>query len=571
MNRAARILSLDTTVTTPDGAALATDVTVADDGQRHPVLLIRTPYGRASVRGMHDAIGLARLGFAVVTQDVRGRWDSGGAFSPFQSERADGAHTVDWCASQPWSNGAVAMAGASYNGFTQWLALAERPAALRVVAPSVAGPDIRSAVYEGGALQLGVFSSWTLGIGALGSNLDGDIRRASIGALDTWPASIDHDHDVLARISPNWGRWLSPDGSGPSGAVLAGAPGANPDGAAGRRASDGAVGADGVDGVDGAAFADADLWGPLDATPALAGGTDVAGYHLAGWHDLFCESTIRGYTLLAGAEEQTAKRQRLVVGPWSHATMLRRTTGQLDFGVTAQGDFNGLVEEQVAFAAAGMAGGDVPHGVRVYVMGANRWLDLDAWPPTRDTVTLHLAADGRLESSPPQTTGADHYRHDPTDPVPTSGGRTLHPVLPEAGPRDQRAVEERRDVLVYTGEVLPADLTVLGTVRAQLTFASSAPVTDVTVKLVDVHPDGAAMLVVDSIRRVRATPGSTSEVEVEVGSTAMTFAAGHRVRIEIASSNYPRFDLSPAADQTVRHGGRATSRIVLPTYAGSLR
>lgn len=562
MNRAARILSLDTTVTTPDGAALATDVTVADDGERHPVLLIRTPYGRASVRGMHDAIGLARLGFAVVTQDVRGRWDSGGAFSAFRTERADGAHTVAWCASQPWSNGAVAMAGASYNGFTQWLALAERPAALRVVAPSVAGPDIRSAVYEGGALQLGVFSSWTLGIGALGSNLDGDVRRAAIGALDTWPTSIDHDHDLLARISPDWGRWLTPDGSRPGGAVLAGAPGANPDGAGGRGPSDGA---------DGATPADVDLWGPLDATPALAGGTDVAGYHLAGWHDLFCESTIRGYTLLAGADEHTAKRQRLVVGPWSHATMLRRTTGQLDFGVTAQGDFNGLVEEQVAFVAAGIAGGEVPHGVRVYVMGANRWLDLDAWPPTQDTVTLHLAANGRLERSAPEETGADHYRHDPSDPVPTSGGRTLHPVLPEAGPRDQRAVEERRDVLVYTGDVLPADLTVLGTVRAQLTFASGAPVTDVTVKLVDVHPDGAAMLVVDSIQRVRATPGSTSEVEVEVGSTAMTFAAGHRVRVEIASSNYPRFDLSPAADQTVHHGGRARSRIVLPTYAGSLR
>ncbi|GAA2756581.1 CocE/NonD family hydrolase [Actinopolymorpha rutila] len=548
MISASRVLTLDTTVTAADGTALATDVTVADDGQQHPVVLVRTPYGRASARAAHDAVGLARLGFAVVTQDVRGRWDSAGQFTPFRSERDDGARTVAWCATQPWSAGAVAMIGASYNGFTQWLALAERPAGLRVVAPAVAGPSIRSVAYEGGALQLGVFSSWTLGLGALGSNLEDGVRQESIEALDTWPASIPLAEKTLTAISPDWQRWLGSGGT----ADRSG-------GAAGDRS--GAAG----DGP----------WSELDATPALDGaGTDVAGYHLAGWHDLFCENTIAGYSLLAGGDRRAAHRQRLVVGPWSHGSMLRRTTGQLDFGVAAMGDFNGLYEEQAGFLSAGLAGGEVPHGVRVHVMGTNRWLDLEAWPPPAHETAFYLAADGRLDRPTPQESGTDRYRHDPADPVPTNGGRTLHPVLPEAGPRDQRDVERRPDVLVYTGDVLSQDLTVLGTVRAHVVFESTAAVADVAVKLVDVHPDGTAMSVVDSVRRVATPAGGTSgdgtEVEVTVGSTAMTFRAGHRIRVEIASSNYPRFDLCPAGDQTVHRGGRAASRIVLPTYAGTL-
>jgi uncharacterized protein len=532
VGRTSRITCLDTTVTTADGLALATDVTVADDGERHPVLLCRTPYGRSSVRGSHDAIGLARLGWAVVTQDVRGRWDSPGDFSPFRSERSDGARTVAWCGSQPWSNGAVAMAGASYNGFTQWLAAAERPAALRAIAPAVAGPAIRSAVYEGGALQLGVFSSWTLGIGALGSNLDAAVVESAIAELDTWPTQLGNPpgHTTLARISPDWHRWLDPD--------------------------------------------DPDLWDQLDAGSAILDEhrDPLAGYHLAGWHDLFCESTIAGYRLLAGpdVDERTRARQRLVVGPWSHASMLRRTTGRLDFGVAAQGDFNGLFDEQLAFLTGGVAGADVPSGVRVFVMGANRWLDLAEWPPAATPVPVYLAAGGTLSWSTPPDTGTDRYRHDPADPVPTSGGRTLHPVPPEAGPLDQRPVEERPDVLVYTTPPLERDLTVIGTVRAHLAFSATAQTTDVTVKLVDVHPDGRAMLVVDSIRRLRdLVPGRAGEVELAVGSTAMTFGPGHRIRVEIASSNYPRFDTCAASDQTVHHGGPTPSRVVLPLYEGA--
>jgi len=533
MGRTPRIACLDTAVAMPDDTSLATDVIVPDDGERHPVILMRTPYGRASVRARHDAIGLARLGFAVVAQDVRGRWDSAGTFSPFRDERSDGAHTIAWCAAQPWSNGVVAMVGGSYNGFTQWLAAAARPPALRAIAPAVAGPTIRDVVYEGGALQLGVFTSWTLGIGALGSNLDAAIVKASINDLDTWPASVANgiEQSTLTRISPDWVRWLDPH--------------------------------------------DESFWAPLDAARDLSRNDPTlpeqpAGYHLAGWHDLFCEATIRGYQLLTGEgiDERVRSRQRLVIGPWAHATMLQRTTGFLDFGVAAQGDFNGLFEEQVGFVTHSLTGRDVPNGVRIFVMGSNRWLDLPDWPPPTTTTSLYLGDQGTLRWSAPEETGCDRYHHDPSDPVPTHGGRTLHPVPPPAGPLDQRPIEERPDVLTYTSDPLERDLTIVGPVRAHLVFSSSAEVADVAVRLLDVHPDGRSMLVVDSIRRVHTTPGQAASVDVEVGSTALRFAAGHRIRVLVSSSNYPRFDMSPRADQSLHHGGRTASRIDLPVYAG---
>lgn len=526
---APKLVVNDTVVTTPDGVELATDVTVADDGERHPVLLIRTPYSRAAVRGMYDAIGLARIGWAVVTQDVRGRWDSTGDFVPFANERADGFHTVEWCADQPWSNGSVAMTGGSYMGGTQWLAAADSPRGLKAISPAIIGPNGRDdVVYENGVAQLGLFTAWALGVTAAGSRLDADIVKTATAELDGWPAIVGQplDESVLPQATPIGLRWLT--------------------------------------------YADDDgFWAGQDVSKVIDT-VSVAGYHLAGWHDVFCEGNLRAYQAMTAPSkaEEVRASQRLVVGPWAHLTMLRRLTGELDFGVAADGILNGLVEEQVRFLMAAVAGRPVPSGARVYVMGRNEWIDLPSWPPAATTTALHLGAEGTLSFDGPGDAGADSYVHDPAAPVPTAGGRTLHPVQPEPGPRDQRAIEERADVLVYTSDVLASDLTVMGAVRAHLTFASTADEADVTVKLVDVYPDGRAMLVVDSIRHVSATAGTASEVTVEVGSTAQTFAAGHRIRIEIASSNYPRFGLSPAGTQTVHHGGRTEARLELPVYAG---
>lgn len=517
----------------PDGARLLTEVTAPDDGERHPVLLIRTPYGRAFLRWIHDPISIAREGWAVVLQDVRGRNGSDGDFDAMFQEAADGKAAVDWCASQPWSDGTVAMAGGSYQGFTQWAAALERPQALRAIAPAITTPFIgEGRLRQGGAFRVGSWALWGLLLAAGGTGGSRAAERRAGKALAHWHDLVSHptNVDAISLVVPAFRRWLEADRT-----LLA------------------------------------------SPRPAQLARIEVAGYHLGGWHDPYCEGTIAGYTALAhGARSDAVRRaQRLVVGPWSHMPQFVQSVGELDFGPEANAAARGIPQEQLAFLRDAAAGREVKTGASIFVMGRNRWLELETWPPPTTELPLFLAADapsnslhggGRLLTSPPGRSGVDRYRHDPSDPVPTRGGRNLLGGLPPAGPVDQRPVEARDDVLVYTSEPLRTSITAIGVVRAQLRFASSAPRADVTVKLVDVHPDGRAFNVVDSVQRVELTPGRARRVEVVLGSTAMTFARGHRIRIEIASSNWPHLDCLAAADQTVHWGGRSGSRLLLPLY-----
>ena len=500
----------------PDGTTLATDVFVADDGERHPVMLVRTPYNRFSLRMAHDPVALARAGWAVVFQDVRGRWDSKGTFDAVRQELDDGAAAVEWCAQQRWSNGSVAMAGASYNGWTQWSAAFRRPKALRAIAPSVTTPFVRDSWFrEGGAFRIGVWTLWALGIGAGGNHGTRASERRAAKNLERWrelvqpPADVDEISSVLADFV-NWFR------------------------RPGRYAS-------------------------LDPKPTLAP-VDLPAFHIVGWYDLFCEGGLDAYAAMA---RRARSPQRLVVGPWSHGTVGFRLVNEVDFGPKAIGPGKPVAAEQNEFLRAVVDGSEPKGGASIFVMGRNEWLELERWPPPADDLELFLGADGALLEKPGPR-GADTYRHDPSDPVPSHGGRNLHWGLPAAGPCDQRPVEARDDVLVYTGKSLRRDLTVIGRVRAKLRVSSSAKRTDFTVKLVDVHPDGTAINVTESIRRVELTPGRAKTIEVSAGSTAMTFKRGHRVRVEIASANFPQYDCLGKAQQTVHHN----STLLLPTNAG---
>ena len=502
----ARVVVEQVPMPLPDGTALATDVAYPDDGERHPVLLVRTPYDRLTLRAAHDPIALARAGWAVVLQDVRGRWASEGTFDPILQEPADGAAAVEWCASRPWSNGRVAMAGASYNGFTQWSAAFRRPEALKAIAPTLTTPFVGSTWFrEGGAFRIGVWSIWSLALGSGGSHGTRATERRAAKNLERWrelvrpPVAVDE----IAAGLPAFRDWVA--------------------------------GGDGLAAVE-----------PKPTLPTV----DVPAFHVAGWYDIFCEGSLAAYAALA---KRGKAAQRLIVGPWSHATMLLRLVGQVDFGPKAVGPDGGVLAEQLRFLRDAVDGREPRGGATVFVMGANRWIELDAWPPPADPLELFLAADGRLarERGP---SGADRYRHDPADPVPTLGGRHLLWGMPAAGPIDQRPVEERDDVLVYTSEPLRRSVTVVGEVEARLRVASSAARTDFAVKLVDVHPDGTALNVVDSIRRVELEPGRAKTIRVGAGSTAMTFRRGHRIRVEVASANFPHFDCLGPAEQTVHHG-----------------
>jgi putative CocE/NonD family hydrolase len=324
--------------------------------------------------------------------------------------------------------------------------------------------------------------------------------------------------------------------------------------------------------------------------------------HLGGWYDVFLEGTLENFVGLSqGAATPEARAgQKLVVGPWYHNPW-HQHGGGVDFGVAARSPVDAL---QVLWLDRHLRGQsnqlDQEPPVAVFVMGENRWRFADAWPPPEARAqTLFLRSTGRANSlngtgrlSPERGTGdcPDMYVYDPTDPVPSLGGHSCCvDALTPMGAADQRAAEVRMDVLVYTSDVLDQDLLVIGPVDAVLFAASTAVDTDFTVKLVDVHPDGRAINVADGVIRARfrdslsaptpIQPDRIYEYRIRVGSTAMRFAAGHCLRIEVSSSNFPAIDrnsntgkrlceLEPSdweiATQTVFHDERYPSRVILP-------
>ena len=534
-----RVRVLDTAVVLRDGTRLAADVAVADDGVPRPTLLVRTPYSRQTARQTIDPIAFARAGWSVVLQDVRGRHDSEGHFDPFHQEQADGAETIRWCARQPWSDGRVALWGASYLGATQMLGASRRPPALRAMAPMVTtGAFDEGWTYEGGALQLGFVLSWAQGFAASDPRSPRAAKTAAARLGRDWERLFRHplgDHPLRAAF-PALDRWLDPS--------------------------------------------DRRYWGKVDVTRALRR-LAVPAFHVAGWYDIFCEGSLRAYAAMSdGADDYAARSQRLIVGPWTHAGVFVPLTAEMDFGIHANGLADNTPGRMIQWLRRAVDGLDVEGGARVFVMGRNRWRELPSWPPPSTATPLYLD-EGALQWAPPATAGQDRFAYDPDDPVPTRGGRCLGPYLPLAGPVDQRPVEARGDVLVYTSPRLRRAVEVIGTVTARVVFASSAPSADVTVKLVDCDPSGRAYNVVDSVRRVTLVPGKPTAVDVTVGSTAMCFKAGHRIRVEISSSNFPRLDRNPStgepagtatrllgADQTVYRGGRRPSYVTLPVVAG---
>ncbi|MBA2609819.1 MAG: CocE/NonD family hydrolase [Actinobacteria bacterium] len=524
-----------------DGVALAADLITLDDEVPRPTLLIRSPYSRAASRAAEDPVSLARLGWAVVIQDVRGRFESEGYFEPYLQEGVDGFDTVEWCAAQPWCDGRVAGWGSSYLGATQLRAAAERPPALVAISPWVtSGWQDEGWTYEGGAFQLGFVMPWAVMMAA--SN-----PRAT-------PAQLTK---AFAAAGDDWGRlYRRALGSHPTRSLFTPF----------KRWTD---------------QAHRKYWTPEATTKALRTATTPA-FFVAGWFDVFCDATLRTYDAFAAPRPNgDVLPTRIVVGPWTHARLFEDTAPEMAFGNSANGGAQDVRGEALRFLRA-CVDGDTPAatGAKLFVMGANEWREFPAWPPASMPTDLFLADEGALTTAPPPARGTDTFTYDPANPVPTCGGRTLGQFLPMAGPVDQRAVETRDDVLVYSTDVLDADVTVIGVVEATIRFATTGRSADVTVKLVDVHPDGRAMNVIDSVRRLDFTPGRAKDVPVTVGATAMTFKRGHRIRSEVSSSNFPRLDRNPStgvhwgdatklesAEQTVFVGGARPSRLTLPVVS----
>jgi putative CocE/NonD family hydrolase len=293
----------------------------------------------------------------------------------------------------------------------------------------------------------------------------------------------------------------------------------------------------------------------------------VAAFQVAGWYDIFCESALRHWQGMAGS----AHPQRLVIGPWSHSNGLSNLHPEVDFGPEANGGYAGVTGGALHWMRRLLDGDQVPAGISCFVMHEG-WRELTAWPPATDELVLHLGP-GELHEEAPPLAGEAVVRHDPHDPVPTWGGRVLGPFLPMPGPVDQRVIEARDDVLVFTGEPCTQPMAVLGMVTACIRATTTGRSMDVAVKLCDVHPDGRSINIVDSIRRVDVQPGEWTDVEVEVGSTAYLIRPGHRLRLHVAGSNFPRFDVNPGtADPpgTALRLDAAVHRIAWGPDAGSV-
>lgn len=560
------VVERDVPVPMRDGTVLRADVYRPSVGV-WPALLKRTPYDKNMPFGTLvdlDQMSAVQRGFAVVIQDVRGRASSDGRHRPFE-ERDDGYDTVEWVAAQPWCDGNVGMYGSSYHGATQMSAASLRPPHLRALSPIQASSDYHEGrSYFGGALELGALLTISLGTTAYGSFRFADLEPAELRRLR---AEID---DVLASLPevvldlPLRDRLSRPDG-----ALATLTPWF-------------------TDWVE-TTSADDPYWQSISLEPRWSE-VDVPALHVTSWYDQFHVGTLRNYEgLRAGAASPEARDgQYLVVGPWNHYPP--RTGGQgsvrigdVDFGRAAKLNMDGVQLGWFSEHLKGEAGAFRQRSrVKLFVMGRNVWRDEDEWPLARAVDTpLFLGVDGssnQLRWEPAPVPGSASWVHDPADPVPTVGG--AHLVLDSAvvqGPVVQTAVEARDDVVVFTSDPVEDDLEVTGWVAAALRVTSTAVSTDVVVRLCDLHPDGTSVSVCDGIRRVDCVPGGPVDVDVSLGATSHVFLAGHRLRVQVASSSSPRFDVNPGtggrawdsaetvvARQHVLVGGSGASRIVLP-------
>jgi putative CocE/NonD family hydrolase len=546
-----------------DGVCLATDVYRPDRDGRYPVILIRTPYDKYATavryeRYAFDTFRFVRDGHVVVVQDCRGTFASEGRFRPFHDETSDGTTTISWITAQPWSNGKVIAAGASYYGATQLLAAVARPSGLCGVMPVVTSSEYYEGwAYQNGAFQLGFALSWAV-----------DLAIAELSRGDKLGDGAGEQREALEAIAADpWGGYRT--------LPLA------------QLAEDIPLLASYREWL---AHSCRDSYWRATAINERYDALSVPGLHVGGWNDIFLTGTLENFAGMSG----TGHSQHLIVGPWGHAPW-GELVGDVWLGseAGAQG-IDDVATRMRTFVGYCERGGGAESGlppVRLFVMGDNRWRDEDGWPLSRTVPTRHYLRDAwRLTREPPGDERPDVYRYDPLDPVPTIGGKTILPGDGRfMGPRDRRAVHQREDVLLYVSEPLQRTVEITGPVVASLSVATSAVDTDFTVGLVDVAPDGRRIGVTDGILRLRfrdgtglehlAVPGEVYRIEVDLGATSSVVGAGHRLALEVSSSNFPRFDRNPnsggpfeharaadcrAARQTIFHDVGRPSYVVLP-------
>ena len=490
-----------------------------------PVVLLRSPYGRRQV-GFVGRL-FAERGYQAVIQSTRGTFGSGGDFEPFRHEEEDGAATLAWLAHQPWFGGSAFLFGPSYLGLTQWAVAADPPPWLKAMAPAVTAAFFRDAVtYPGEAFALETNLTWvnqveTQELPRRRVFLSMLAHRRKVAPGFTTLPLAEADRRVVGRRVGFFQDWLLHDRPGDP------------------------------------------WWHPVD----FRAGRDHAppATFLAGWYDIFLPRQIEDFVAMRAA----GREARITIGPWTHASPAGMGTSVRE--ALRWFDAHGGATAPSRGAKA---------GVRLFVMGGRRWVNVDDWPPPAEGQRWHLQPHGGLALGPPPESGPDRFRFDPSDPTPSVGGASLEGR--SAGRRDQRRREARRDVLTYTSEPMAEELTVAGPLTVDVWFRSSLEHADVSVRLCVVSARGRSHNLSDGYRRLRpgdVSPGpdGTLHVQIEMWPTAVTFRPGERIRLQVASAAHPLYARNlgtgdpiatgtkmRAADQEVFHDPEHPSAIELP-------
>lgn len=549
------LVESDVSVAMRDGVELATDVYRPADDEPHPTLVQRTPYDKSNPQAVsalmfspHEA---ARRGYAVVVQDVRGRFASDGEWEPVRNEAEDGYDTVEWAAERDWSDGSVGIYGPSYMGAAAWQAALADPPHLEAAFPCHTGGNYHSGfTYTGGAFELGFNLWWVTFMLAFDTADRLDLPAEEAGAVKRSLAELSFDLETAAErlpvadvpgfedAAPYWEDWHQHPAYG-------------------------------------------EYWESIDVT-AQADRIEVPVLHLTGWYDQCLRGHLDNYRAVdEEGGERARENQHLVIGPWYHSQYMSEAmtkVGDRELGVKAPSGLPFIEDLAFQWFDRWLNGTSdaIDHlsRVRYFTLGEDDWNDAEMWPPDHTKTEYYLHSngdantrfgDGRLTPEVPDSEVPDSYEYDPLDPVPSRGGRSIMPNLDTGGIRDRSEVEERADVLVYTSPRLTSPLALAGPVTVTLYAASSAPDTDFTATLVDVTSDGYCAPIAEGIVRARyresrreATflePGTVNEFRIDLSSTAYTVQRGHRLRLEVSSSNFPRFDRNPNADVPV---GQAT-------------
>ena len=509
-----------------DGVVLLADYYAPRSLARRPTILVRSPYGRSGFFGALYGRPLAERGFQVLIQSCRGTFGSGGQFDPFRQEHTDGMDTIAWIRERDWFSGELVTMGPSYLGLVQWAVAPYVGPELKAIAIQISASEFAHQMNPGGSFSLEDALGWTYQMSthegsrlSLLANLLGGQARRLAPAFMRLPLR-DADQVALGRHVQFFQEFL------------AHSPGD-------------------------------EWWAPADHSAKVAD-ISIPVSMVSGWYDLFLPWLLRDYAALRAA----GQTPYLLIGPWTHAAMPGMAAG---------------VRESVAWFRAHLMGDratlrEAP--VRLFIMGANQWRDFSEWPPAAARPERwHLQPGGGLAPTPPPESEPDRYRYDPANPTPARGGTAL--TGPSSGPKDNRPLEARADVLVYTSAALEQDIEVIGPVTAELYVRSTLEHTDFFARLCDVNPSGKSINLCDNILRLEPghpapDPDGSIHLTIDLWPTAHRFQRGHRLRVQVSSGAHPRFARNlgtgeprptatklQAADQTVYHDPAHPSAVIL--------